>query len=55
MQEKKPKMTIEQQIAADKEEQTKAVEANSQQLVASEKVSPQSAEASKLPHQAVVE
>lgn len=54
MQEKKPKMTIEQQIAADEEEQTKAVEANSQQLVASEKVSPQSAEASKLPHQAVV-
>lgn len=55
MQEKKPKMTIEQQMAADKEEQTKAVETNSQQLMASENASQQNAEAGKLPHQAVAE
>lgn len=55
MQEKKPKMNIEQQMAASKEEQTHTVKTSSPQLMPSEKVSQQSAETGKLPHQAVIE
>ncbi|WP_298579044.1 DUF2273 domain-containing protein [uncultured Olegusella sp.] len=55
MQEKKPKMTIEQQMAAGKEEQTHTTEANSPQLMSHENASQQSADTGKLPHQAVVE